>query len=693
MTLHSRRWRAALLRATILTCALAGLAPAHAASFSFTYLDGANEGFNDQAPYAPTGGNNATTLGQARRNAFEYAAGLAGAALTSAVTIRVQASMDSLGGSANSAVLGSAGPWSAYRDFSGAPVANTWYAVALANKLAGIDLDTPHADIEAQFNSDVDNGAVLGATNWYYGLDGNPGGHIDFVSVVLHELVHGLGFSSFVDDATGAKALGFDDAYMRNLERHGASPSSYPAMTDAQRAAANKAAPDLHWIGAAAVAAAGSHVEMYAPNPLDPGSSVSHFSTSLSPNQLMEPFYTGAIHSLGLAAQLLSDMGWGAGSSPPPPPPAQYTLSVGKSGSGTVTSAQPGINCGFDCSETYGAGTSVTLHAAADPGSSFAGWSGDCAGSGSCNLTMTAARSVTATFNTAAATYSLSVSRNGNGAGTVTSSPGGISCGANCSASYSAGTVVTLSAAPAAGSSFAGWSGGGCSGTGSCIVNLGADTAVTATFTAPTAVSQWLNVAKNGPGLVLSGDLAILCGPLCAASYNAGAAVALTAVPEVGYAFTGWSGGCTGAAASCNATINAATTVTANFAAAGDAGGPRVTATANGQSSGSVASPVIVRYTVRQCAELFVIVNAPTMGINWAYVNSSGFAVPMPGNLAAVTPHKTNPADGSYTLYSGAAPAGSYELYLSCDNVSNGGFNFSAAGLNGVFTRLGVTVP
>jgi hypothetical protein len=52
------------------------------------------------------------------------------------------------------------------------------------------------------------------------------------------------------------------------------------------------------------------HVEMFAPNPQQPGSSVSHFSTSLSPNELMEPFYTVPLHDVGLANELLADIGW-----------------------------------------------------------------------------------------------------------------------------------------------------------------------------------------------------------------------------------------------------------------------------------------------------------------------------------------------------------------------------------------------
>lgn len=78
----------------------------------------------------------------------------------------------------------------------------------------------------------------------------------------------------------------------------------------------------------------------------------------------------------------------------------------------------------------------------------------------------------------------LTVSSAGTGAGTVTSSPAGISCPGTCSGSYAPGTPVTLTATPAAGSTFAGWSGGGCSGTGSCVVTMSSDQSVTSTFTA-----------------------------------------------------------------------------------------------------------------------------------------------------------------------------------------------------------------
>ena len=163
--------------------------------------------------------------------------------------------------------------------------------------------------------------------------------------------------------------------------------------------------------------------------------------------------------------------------------PTNYTLTVSKSGagSGTVTSSPSGINCGSTCSANYASGMSVTLSAAAASGSTFGGWGGACAGTGACTVSMTAARAVTATFNGPGGNYTLSVTKMGSGGGTVTSSPSGINCGSSCAANFSSGTSVSLSAAPASGSTFGGWS-GACSGTGSCTVSMTAARNVTATF-------------------------------------------------------------------------------------------------------------------------------------------------------------------------------------------------------------------
>ncbi len=156
----------------------------------------------------------------------------------------------------------------------------------------------------------------------------------------------------------------------------------------------------------------------------------------------------------------------------------RYALTVSRSGSGTVASSPAGISCGSDCSESYVSGTVVTLTATPATGYVFGGWSGACSGTGSCQVTMSSAKSVTATFKTAPR-YKLTVKRSGSG--TVTSSPAGISCGGDCTESYVSGTAVTLTATPASGYRFTGWS-GACSGTETCSLTITKALTATATF-------------------------------------------------------------------------------------------------------------------------------------------------------------------------------------------------------------------
>ncbi len=158
-----------------------------------------------------------------------------------------------------------------------------------------------------------------------------------------------------------------------------------------------------------------------------------------------------------------------------------YTLSVSNAGagSGAVTSTDGSINCGTTCSSTYDSGTAVTLTATPAPGSTFTGWSGACTGTGACRLTIAANESVTATF--ALTPVTLSVTKTGTGGGTVTSADGSINCGTTCSSTYDSGTAVTLTAAPAPGSTFTGWS-GACTGTGACRLTITTDESVAATF-------------------------------------------------------------------------------------------------------------------------------------------------------------------------------------------------------------------
>lgn len=181
-------------------------------------VDGPGEGFNDPTPVTPVGGNTGTTLGEQRLKAFESAAGTWGANLTSAVDIRIQASFDPLFCTADSAVLGSAGAAAIVSDFPGAAFPKTWYAVALANKLAGEDLLPGSDDIVAHFNSSIGTDPnCLTGVSWYYGLDNNHGTDIDLVTVLLHEFAHGLGFASFVDDSKGTQPRNRTDIYSRHI--------------------------------------------------------------------------------------------------------------------------------------------------------------------------------------------------------------------------------------------------------------------------------------------------------------------------------------------------------------------------------------------------------------------------------------------------------------------------------------------
>src|SRR6188508_1399469 len=241
---------------------------------------------------------------------------------------------------------------------------------------------------------------------------------------------------------------------------------------------------------------------------------------------------------------------------------AFHTLTVTKTGSGagTVTSDVGAIACGATCSDVYDDGTPVTLGATASAGTRFAGWSGaGCSGTGACTVPMSQARNVTADF---VALRRLTVTKLGSGGGIVSSNVGELDCGATCAEDYDEGTPVTLSATSAAGSRFAGWSGAGCSGTGSCTVTMSQARNISATFVAVYAIT----ITKDGSGTGTVIGSGISCGATCAEDYDDGTTVTLTASPAVGSQFVGWSGeGCTGTG-TCTVTMNRSRALTASFA-------------------------------------------------------------------------------------------------------------------------------
>ncbi|MEO8459168.1 MAG: PA domain-containing protein [Dokdonella sp.] len=232
------------LLASAVVASLAATA-ASAATFTIINNDAAGVGFNDPTVVAPVGGNTGTTLGQQRLNVYADAAAIWGAALPSNVDIRVRAQWTALTCTATSAVLGSAGSNSIFRDFPGAEFPSTWYGGALADKLSNTDQDPGVHDINANFNINLGNAGCLTGSFFYLGLDANHGSNVDFETVLLHELGHGLGFQTYANGATGALQGGFADIFARNLR----DVANARQWTDAAETNANRAASSISGVG------------------------------------------------------------------------------------------------------------------------------------------------------------------------------------------------------------------------------------------------------------------------------------------------------------------------------------------------------------------------------------------------------------------------------------------------------------
>ncbi len=244
--------------------------------------------------------------------------------------------------------------------------------------------------------------------------------------------------------------------------------------------------------------------------------------------------------------------------------PVTLTVALAGNGSGAVTSSPAGINCGTACTFIFAKGTQVTLTPTPASGSAFTGWSGACAGLGPCVVTLGTSTSVTANFAVSVPTV-LTVALAGTGTGTVTSSPTGISCLITCSATFLSGTQITLSETPAPGATFTGWSGGGCSGTGACVVTLLNATTVTATFGGTaTAYTLSIDVSGTGGGAVTSSPAGLNCavGSTCYATFPTGTQVTLSAAPSQNSYLVDWGSACSGYT-TCDVTVNMDESVTA----------------------------------------------------------------------------------------------------------------------------------
>ncbi len=305
------------LRACVLACLLAAQ-PASATTITIFNSDSAGEGLNDPTPVAPVGGNSGTTLGQQRLIAMQHAASIWAGILHSNVEIRVEARMDPLACDMSSADLGSGGPTHLFTLTTPGTEPDTWYPAALGDSLIGSNVNVLLRDMTMTFNSSVGTSCAF-PMGWYYGLDGagDDGTSIDFVTAVLRELGHGLGFTTFVDVTTGAEFAGKSDIFEHFL-LDGSTGKTWDEMNDGERLASAIDTGDLRWIGVHVLdsigilssGTVGGQVLMHAPPVADPGISVIHWDPSLAPDQLMEPSATGDIHDPSLARGVMADIGW-----------------------------------------------------------------------------------------------------------------------------------------------------------------------------------------------------------------------------------------------------------------------------------------------------------------------------------------------------------------------------------------------
>jgi len=212
-------------------------------------------GFNDTTPATPVGGNAGTTLGQQRLNVFQRAADIWGSLIDSKVDILVDASFANLDGGTNSVVLGQAGATKIVRNFDNAPQQTVCYPIALADAIAGRDLNNGAAHIQAQFSRQIDTPTWLGGVGWYYGFDANHGSKEDLLVVLLHELGHGLGFAGVTNGTSGAMVSNFPSVFEQHMFDSTAG-LHWSQMTNGQRITSSTNDQKVVWDGNSTTTAA-----------------------------------------------------------------------------------------------------------------------------------------------------------------------------------------------------------------------------------------------------------------------------------------------------------------------------------------------------------------------------------------------------------------------------------------------------
>jgi hypothetical protein len=254
------------------------------------------------------------------QKAFQYAVDIWSTLIVSSVPIRIQANWVS----DEPNLLGSAGPASYRYNFDGAQKATAFYPIALAEKIARRELNSPNeADIVADFNRN---------NEWYFGTDGlTPAGQTDMVTVVLHELAHGLGFIGFFnvtdfpgDMNNGQYLAALPSVYDCFIETGGAGGPKRRLVTS-QDDFPNNSIPlnrqltgnDLFLNGSVLQQTRGLKLRIHAKSLFSRSSSIYHLDEDTYPpgdiNSLMTPKLglAESIHSPGInVLKFFSDLEW-----------------------------------------------------------------------------------------------------------------------------------------------------------------------------------------------------------------------------------------------------------------------------------------------------------------------------------------------------------------------------------------------
>lgn len=293
-----------------------------------------DEGLNDPSERTPIGGNTGETLGEQRLNVLFEAARILNESLDIKYDVHVGSQFTVLPCSDDGTVLGQAGASDYYLDYSNGSVV----PYALANHILDRDLNGSGLEIDTQFNSALDNqnGCTAGLS-WYYGFDSAPDDGTSFLSVVLHEIVHGMGFIGLMESSAHAPVSWPDgkegfSLLSKNLGRAGLS-ATLDEMTRGQRIIAMTSGDRLTWKGDSANNKTSNYssgvnqneIQFYAPSSFDSGSSLSHFDVDLAPDELMEPIYTDTFSDIGLSLEVLIDIGWSPNPDNLPNYPPEFT--------------------------------------------------------------------------------------------------------------------------------------------------------------------------------------------------------------------------------------------------------------------------------------------------------------------------------------------------------------------------------